>query len=309
MRILFAGSGDIGVPSLRALIDHPRHEVVALVTQPDKPAGRGKLLTPPPTKPLALAAGIPVLQPAKIRDCADALAALQPDVAVVIAYGQILNQTVLDIPRHGCLNVHASLLPRHRGASPIQAAIREGDDVSGVTIMFMDAGLDTGDILLAESIPLDPRETGGSLHDKLALLAPGALLHALDLIELGRAPRAPQDDALATHCGKLTRADGRIKWGRSALEIDRLIRACDPWPGAHTIWHDAPLKIHAAIPAPGLPASAPPGTVLDAPGRLLVATGAGALEVLALQAQGAKRLPAVDFLRGHPVPPGAMFQA
>ncbi len=307
MRVLFIGTGDIGLPALRWLLGTPKHDVIAVVTQPDKPAGRHQVLTPPATKTLALAHGVPVLQPEKIRHAADELRALAADVAVVAAYGQILSRAVLDAPRLGCLNLHASLLPRHRGASPIQAAIREGDAETGLTVMFMNEGLDTGDMLLAVPTPILPTDTGGSLHDRLADMAPAALEPALDLLAAGKAPRAPQDNTRATHAGKLARVDGRIDWSRAAHEIDRLVRAYDPWPGTHTLLGGAPLKVFAARPRSEVTGCPVPGTVLDSDGKLLVACGDGAVELAELQIAGGKRLPAAAFLRGHPVATGAVL--
>lgn len=304
MRVLFIGTGEIGLPVLRWLLATPKHEVLAVVTQPDKPVGRHQVLTPPATKILAVDHGVPVLQPLKIRQAADELAALGADVAVVIAYGQLLSRAVLEAPRLGCLNLHASLLPRHRGASPIQAAIREGDAETGVTVMFMDEGLDTGDMLLAVTTPLLPADTGGSLHDRLAEMAPAALEQALDLLAEGQAPRQPQDNALATHAGKLTRADGRLDWGKEAGTLERLIRAYQPWPGTHTLLQGAQLKVFAAQARPEVTGCPVPGTVLAAEGLLLVACGEGALELSQVQIEGGRRLPAADFLRGHPIPVG-----
>lgn len=304
MRVLFIGTGDIGLPSLRRLLDSPQHQVVAVVTQPDKPAGRKLTLTPPATKVMALAAGIPVLQPVKIRDAVDDLRALQADVAIVVAYGQLLTRAVLDAPRLGCLNIHASLLPRHRGAAPIQAAIRDGDPETGITIMYMDEGLDTGDILLTVTTPITPLDTGGSLHDRLAALAPSALEPALELLATGTAPRTPQDNARATHIGKLTRAHGRIDWTLDCQTIARTLRAYHPWPGSHTLLNSAVLKIHAAHPRPDITSCPAPGTVLESTQHLLIACGSGALEITELQAESSKRLPAPAFLHGHPIAPG-----
>jgi methionyl-tRNA formyltransferase len=307
MRVLFIGTGDIGLPSLRWLINTPKHQVVAVVTQPDKPVGRKLTLTPPATKSLALHHALPVLQPAKIRHAVDDLRPLQADIAIVVAYGQILSRAVLDVPRLGCLNIHASLLPRHRGAAPIQAAIRDGDPQSGVTIMYMDEGLDTGDILLTIPPPLPDSDTGGILHDRLARLAPQALEHALDLLTAGTAPRTPQDNTLATHIGKLTRAHGRIDWTQPATQIARTIRAYDPWPGTHTHLATTQLKIFSALPHPEITSCPTPGTVLDSQGKLLVTCGTGALELTELQLEGGKRLPTPVFLHGHPIASGTIL--
>ena len=259
MKLVYLGSGDIGLPTLRALLAS-RHELLAVVTQPDRPVGRHQILTAGPIKALALAADIPVLQPERIRrpEAVEAMRALGADVFVVFAYGQILPKSVLDAPRVACLNLHASLLPRHRGAAPIQAAILAGDAESGLTVMYMDEGLDTGDALLERRFPLAPDETGGSLHDRLAELAPGALAEALDALAAGTAPRRPQDPALATHAPKLGRQSGRIDWTRDAVSLARLVRAMNPWPGAFTTLpvdgRALGLKIHDAV------ADAAPGT-------------------------------------------------
>lgn len=315
MRVLFIGAGDIGLPSLRWLIESPKHAVAAVAAQPDKPAGRKQILTPPQTKVIAQAAGIPVLQPPRIRDAVAELAALRPDVAVVVAYGQILSREVLAVPRHGCLNIHASLLPKYRGASPVQAAIREGDAETGVTIMFMDEGLDTGDILLADRLPIAANETGGSLHDKLAALAPHSLERALDLLAAGEAPRIPQDSSLATKVGKLSREHGRIDWRRPAAEIERMIRAYNPWPGAFCslpgdseLAKPAHLKIHAASLIDG-EACPQPGAVVAADARsgIIVSCGSGLLRLDEVQAEGGKRLKTEEFLRGHAVAAGAVL--
>lgn len=306
MRILFIGTGDIGVPSLERLLRSGKHEIIAVVTQPDKPVGRRQVLTPPRIKVTAEAAGVPVMQPERIRHAAGELAALKPDVAVVIAYGQILPRAVLDVPAHGCINVHTSLLPLHRGAAPVQAAIRAGDAETGVTIMFMDEGLDTGDILLTSRIPIAPEETGGSLHDKLAAVAPDAVERALDLIASGAPPRVPQDHARATHVGKLTREDGHIDWSRGAMEIERIIRACNPWPGTFCLLPQADgktrhLKIHAARVVPHGAACPAGGTIVaaDAKTGLVVSCGDGLLELTEVQIEGGRRMEARSLLRGH----------
>ncbi len=305
MRVLFIGTGDIGLPSLESLLGTPKHEVVGVVTQPDKPVGRKQVLTPPQIKVRALAAGIPVIQPLKIRHAVEELQAFNSDVAVVVAYGQILSRAVLDVPKFGCLNIHASLLPRHRGAAPIQAAIRDGDAETGVTIMFMDEGLDTGDILLMKRLPIADDDTGGSLHDKLALQAPAALEEALNLLATGHPPREKQDDSKATHVRKLTRQDGRIDWTRSAVELDRLIRAFTPWPGTSCLFKDVQMKIHCAQIIPDADACPSPGTIVsaDADG-IIVSCGSGLISLLEVQIEGGKRLPAADFLRGHPLQAG-----
>ena len=310
MRLLYIGTGEIGLPALEWLIQTPKHELVGVVTQPDKPAGRKLVLTPPQVKVRALEAGLPVLQPEKIRHAVEELRAFDADAAIVAAYGQLLSLAVLQVPRLGCLNLHASLLPRFRGASPIQAVIREGDAETGMTVMYMDEGLDTGDILLMERLPISPEDTGGSLHDKLAALAPTALERALDLLDAGNAPRTPQDTAFATHCGKLRREDGRLHWARPAEELARLIRAYQPWPGTHAVLPGGRvLKIHRATSVGATHAAQPPGILLEATPQSgwVVQCGQGALRLDEVQAEGGKRLPAADFLRGHPLEKGVLL--
>ena len=307
MRLVYAGSGDIGLPTLRALLHDPRHEVAGVITQPDRPAGRRQEVRPSAIKTLALEAGIPVQQPERIRrpDAIAALEAMEPEVLVVFAYGQILPAAVLNVPRLAPLNLHASLLPRHRGAAPIQAAIAAGDRAGGMTVMYMDEGLDTGDILLTREFPLRRRETGGSLHDRLAEAAPAALLEALDLLAAGAAPRRPQDNAEATYSPKLTRDSGRIDWQRPCLELDRHIRAMNPWPGAFTQLPDGrALKIFSALPMRRCTGA--PGEIRrHSPRGLLVACGHGGLLLREFQQEGKRRLPAADFLRGNPLAIGS----
>lgn len=315
MRILFIGTGDIGLPSLDWLLYTPKHQVVGVVTQPDKPAGRKLVLTPPQVKVRAEAAGIPVIQPLKIRNAVEELKAFNADVAVVVAYGQILSRAVLDVPKLACLNIHASLLPKYRGASPIQAAIRAGDAKTGVTIMHMDEGLDTGDILLMDRVDIEPTDTGGTLHDKLALAAPASLEEALDLIASGPAPRKPQENEFASHCGKLKREDGHLDWSRSATELEFLIRAYNPWPGTFALLpgpgdKPSPLKVHRARVLPDADACPAPGTLVstDPKTGLIVACGQGLLALEEVQAEGGKRLPAADFLRGKPLEAGVVLR-
>lgn len=268
-----------------------------MVTQPDRPSGRGLQVKPSALKQLAIGHGIPVLQPRKIRDAAGELANLQPDLFVVMAYGQILPQAVLDIPRLGALNLHASLLPRHRGAAPVHAAILAGDKTSGITVMWMDAGLDTGDILLARECVINADDTAGSLHDNLAALAPEALSAALDLLSKGVAPRTKQDTALATYAPKLDRGSGRVDWTAAADVIALRIRGLHPWPGCTTQveladGRQVQIKIHKAR------ISADPPD----PARLRFACGGGgALELIEVQPAGGARMNAADFARGHRV--------
>jgi methionyl-tRNA formyltransferase len=314
MRIVFIGTGEIGMPTLRALLNSD-HEVVAVVTQPDKPVGREQRIEPPPIKkvltrnggfqtPKAFGAGKPplleVLQPAKIKDpqTVEAIRRLTPDVIVVVAYGQILPRDVLEIPRVACLNLHASLLPRWRGAAPIQAAIAAGDCETGITVMYMDEGLDTGDILLQRSLEILPNDTGGSLHDRLAQIAPQALLESLRLIAAGKAPRIAQDNGQATYAPKLKREHGLIDWSESAEAIERKIRAYNPWPGAFMKLDRQNLKIFSASV---VDLNGPPGDFLRSDKDLIVATGKSSLSLAEVQLEGKRRMTAAEFLRGHGV--------
>ncbi|MBK8093340.1 MAG: methionyl-tRNA formyltransferase [Verrucomicrobiaceae bacterium] len=305
MRILFIGTGDIGLPSLEWLLNTPKHQVVGVVTQPDKPVGRKQVLTPSQIKVRAEKAGLRVFQPLKIRHAVDELKSFDAEIAVVVAYGQILSRAVLDVPPLGCLNIHASLLPRHRGAAPIQAAIRDGDQETGITIMFMDEGLDTGDMLIKQAMPILPTHTGGSLHDELAQLAPSTLEAALDLIAAGHPPREKQQESLVTHVRKLTRQDGKLDWARSADELERLVRAFTPWPGTHCLLNGSQLKVHRAALVEEADACPAPGTVVNANAEgILVSCGVGLLRLTEVQMEGGKRLNAAEFLRGHPLEVG-----
>lgn len=299
MHIIFAGTPEFARVALTAL-HAAGHTVAAVLTQPDRPAGRGMKLKGSPVKQEALRLGLPIVQPVSLKapETQDMLRALNADLMVVAAYGLILPQTVLDIPRHGCLNIHASLLPRWRGAAPIQRAILAGDIETGITIMQMDAGLDTGPMLLREAVPITEATTAAALHDTLAELGARLILCAL------AAPPTPmpQPTEGATYAPKLGRADGRLDWTGDAAVLARRVRALNPWPGTFAMLGDTPLKILAARPEPG---SGAPGEVLDA--ALLVAAGSGALRLLRVQAPGRAALDAAAFLRGHPVPPGTRF--
>jgi methionyl-tRNA formyltransferase len=297
MRLAFMGSPEFAVPTLQALHD-AGHEIAAVYCQPPRPAGRGQALQPSPVQRRAEALGLPVRTPARLRrDAAEhaVFAALELDVAVVAAYGLILPPVMLEAPRHGCLNVHASLLPRWRGAAPIQAAILAGDTVSGVTIMQMDAGLDTGPMLLRGEVPLGPRATTPELHDALAELAPKLLLRVL------QHPPTPvaQPDEGVTYAEKLTRESGRMDWTQEAVALDRRVRALNPWPGTLCAVATEPLKVLAAEPVAG---SGEPGTVLDE--ALTVACGSGALRLLRVQAPGRAEVDAAAFQRGRRIAPG-----
>ena len=300
MRLAFMGSPDFAVPALHAL-HAAGHEIVAVYTQPPRPAGRGQAVQLCPVHRAALALGLPVRTPARLRRDEQQwqdFAALDLDGAVVAAYGLILPQQMLDAPRRGCLNIHASLLPRWRGAAPIQAAILAGDTQTGVTIMQMQAGLDTGPMLLAESVPITPTTTASDLHDTLAAMGARLVLRVLDE---SPAP-VPQPETGVTHVTKLSRADGQIDWTRTAAEIDRQIRALNPWPGTFSLLDGVTLKVQSAGIEPG---SGAPGTVLD--GRLLVACGSDALRLRRVQAPGRAAMDADAFLRGRPIAAGTIL--
>ena len=290
---------------MRALAE--RHEVVAVFTQPDRPAGRDLKLRPSPVKVAAEALGISVLQPERIRrpESIEELAAFSAEVIVVAAYGQILPKRILELPRLGCLNIHASILPRHRGASPIHAAILSGDAESGVTIMQMDEGLDTGAILRIVRTPISPTDTAGTLHDRLAGLAAEPLLDVIEELSQGAANPQKQDDALATYAPKLTKQDGRIDWTASARAIDLRVRGMTPWPGAFTFLPDGRmLKIHRATVEDGPEGTG--GVILGAgPEGLVVAAGSGRVRLLEVQVAGGKRLKVGEFLLGNALEVGA----
>jgi len=294
MRIIFMGTAELACPCLEALAQLPGHQVAGVVTQPDRPKGRDLKPAPPPVKATAETLGLPVHQPEKIRDPAavDLLRQAGPDLIVVVAYGQILPKTVLDIPPKGCVNVHTSLLPRWRGAGPIQYAILNGDNETGVTTMYMDEHMDTGDIILQRAEPIRPDDTSAVLHDRLAVLGAATLVETVRLIAAGQAPRLKQDESRATYARKLTKEDGRIDWTKPAATIERRIRAFNPWPGAYTFLDKTLLKVWKAViePLPG-PAGCISGDI--------VFTGDGALRLLEVQPAGGKRMTFDAFMRGH----------
>jgi methionyl-tRNA formyltransferase len=301
LRIVFAGTPEFAVPCLRAAAE--RNEVVAVYTQPDRPAGRGRGVAMSPVKREALQRGIEVLQPENFRSVVskDALRALQPDLMVVVAYGLILPQSVLDIPTHGCWNVHASLLPRWRGAAPIQRAIEAGDRASGVCLMQMEKGLDTGPVLLSQSLPIGEHDTGGQLHDRLAELGAQVLRDGLGLLRAGIRPvPVPQPEDGVTYAHKLDKAEARLDWSLPARTLANKVRAFNPWPMAEAVVAGERLRVHGAV-ALDEAHQAVPGTLLRA-GRdgLDVACGDGALRIRVLQRDGGKAITAADYLNGRP---------
>ena len=313
-RIIYLGTPDFAVAPLEALLAGP-DQVVAVVTQPDRPSGRGRKLTPPPVKVVAEGAGLPVFQPRSLKgEAGDALlaelAALEPDLGVVAAYGRILPKRFLDLPRLGCLNVHASLLPRWRGASPIQWAIAAGDAETGVTIMQMDAGLDTGPMRHVRRLAIAPDETGGQLFERLAPLGAEALMEALDGLRAGDLPLTVQPEAGATYAPLLTRDDGRLDFTGDAVALARRIRAFQPWPGAFTTLGGRLLKVQGAEALPAGSPDAAPGTVIaSGPAGIDVACGTGALRLTRVQPEGRRPMDAAAYLAGRPLAPGTRLGA
>ncbi len=302
MKILFMGTPDFAVPCLEALIQSG-HEVCGAVTQPDKPKGRGHKLQPPPVKETALAHNIPVFQPQTLKDGAftETAAQLAPDIIIVVAYGKILPKDLLELPPLGCVNVHASLLPKYRGAGPIQWCVINGEKETGITTMYMGEGLDTGDMLLKCATEIQPEETASELHDRLSVMGADLLLKTLSELENGTAVRIPQNDAESTYAPMISKQTGRIDWTKSAQEIVNLIRGCYSWPIAHTIYHDEPLKIIRA--SVGSPTDKPAGTLLGIQnGKLAVAAGGGtSVLVSEVQFAGSKRMSVESYLNGHTI--------
>lgn len=300
LKIIFAGTPDFAASALQALLT-TEHHVVAVYTQPDRPAGRGRKVQFSPVKQLAVEHDLEVLQPKTLKDpqAQQILAQHQADLMVVVAYGLLLPQAVLDTPRLGCINIHASLLPRWRGAAPIQRAILAGDETSGVTIMQMEAGLDTGPMLSIRSTPIDAKETGGSLHDRLAELGSAALIEVLPGLSEGSVEAIPQDDSQANYASKLDKEEARIDWSQSAVQIDRQVRAFNPWPVAHCLYGDKVMRVwnSEVVNADG---SASPGQVVaTAKTGFDVATGEGVLRISQLQMPGKRAMSAGDFLNAH----------
>jgi len=298
MRLAFLGTPAFAVPTLERLVGRG-HQVLAAVTQPDRPKGRGQALAQPPVKEAALRLGVPVYQPERVKrpEAVDYLRSLAPEAMVVVGYGQIIPQSILDIPPLGILNVHASMLPKYRGAGPIQWAIVNGETSTGVTIMRIDAGLDTGPMLLKAETAIGADETAIDLGRRLSVMGADLLVEALDALAAGHIVPQPQDNAQATYAPMLKKEDGRIEWSRSALQIHNQVRGVQPWPGAHSIFRAAALHVWRTRPVE-TGTGGPPGALLRIK-PLLVACGVGALELIEVQVEGRKRMPAADFANGH----------
>ena len=308
LRTVFMGTPDFALQTLQGLIDAGCN-MVGVYTQPDRPKGRGKQLAAPPVKDLAQQYDIPVYQPLKLRqpEAVAELEALAPDLIVVVAYGQILPKSVLEIPAHGCINVHASLLPKYRGAAPINKAIIDGETETGITTMYMDVGLDTGDMLVKKTLAIGPEETAGELHDRLACLGRETMEETLRQLCAGTLQREVQDDGQSTYASMMKKEDGRIDWSRSAQEVHDHVRGLDPWPGAYTTINGELLKL--AGTSPETAGGDEPGTVITADKQgVCIACGSGSLRIQLLQLAGRKRLPAADFLRGCPLETGAKME-
>ena len=296
MKIVFMGTPDFASESLKALLSCPKHQVVGVISQPDRPVGRHQVLQPTATKQVAQEAGIPVWQPERIKaeENLELLASLSPDVIVVAAYGQILPKSILELPKYGCVNVHGSLLPAYRGAAPIQRALLEGNQTTGITTMQMDVGMDTGDILLQREIPITKEDTSGSLFEKLAALGGELLLETLDELEKGNITPKKQDESLATYAPMLKKEEGLLDFSRTAKELDCQIRAMDPWPGAYTFLSGKRIKILEAVLSDE---TGEPGLLLPQK-EAVVCCKEGALRILKLQPEGKKPQTGEEFMRG-----------
>jgi methionyl-tRNA formyltransferase len=308
MRIIFAGSPAFAVPSLELLL-RAHHNIIGVITQPDRPAGRGLKLKSPPVKDLAVRNGLPVHQPEKFntRSFLDLVESLEPDLIMVVAYGKIFRRRSLAIPKLGCVNLHASLLPKYRGIAPVNHAVISGERETGVTTIFMDQGIDTGDIVLSRRAAIGADETAGEVLDRLAVLGADLVVETCDLIAQGKAPRRRQDDSQASYAPKLAKEDGWIRWDRSAEEIHNLVRGVTPRPGALAVYGDAPVKILRS--SPGGSEQVPPGTVIgvDSDRGILVSCSGGSLWLGKLQAQGRKAVSGADFARGCRIKVGDRF--
>ncbi len=311
MRILFMGTPEFSVPALECLLSS-EHEVIGVVTQPDRPRGRRGVTRQSPVKERAVLAGIPLWQPERVRneEFIRTVSELNPDAVVVSAFGQILPKKLLDIPRYGCLNIHASLLPRYRGAAPIQWAVINGEKETGITVMQMDPGLDTGDILRQQKISISDDETGDSLHDKLSVMGGPLLLQVLEEISAGTVIRTPQQGE-SCYAPMLSRETGDVDWTQSAAQIERLIRGLDSWPSAYTHWQGRIIKLWKAQPLPlsssDISSDICPGTVISCDDGIQVMTGEGILKITQLQQEGRKRMDSDTYLRGAKLCPGDIF--
>lgn len=309
MKVVFMGTPDFAVPVLEALIKN--HQVVAVVSQPDKPKGRGKKLQPTPVKAVAEANNIPVYQPERIKDdeFVDFLEKIEADIYVVVAYGQLLSQRILDIPKYGCVNVHGSLLPKYRGAAPIQWSIIDGEEKTGVTIMYMVKKCDAGDMILKKEIKIEPEDTYETLHDKMAPVGAEALIEALDLIEKGEVKAEKQDDELSCYASMITRDMGIIDWSKSSKEIKNKVRGFNPVPAAYTNYGEDVLKIFKADILEGYD-NGEIGEILavDKKKGFVVKTGDGAVMVTEIQAKGGKRMNCADYMRGHEIEVGKILK-
>ncbi len=299
MRIIFMGTPDFAVPCLQKLID-TGYTVCGVFTQPDKPKGRGYTLVPPPVKELALQHGLTVYQPETLRktEVQQQIKDLRPDLIVVVAYGKLLPKEVLEIPPMGCVNVHGSLLPKYRGAAPIQQTVLNGDTVAGVTTMFMGEGLDTGDMLLKAETPVGENETSGELFERLCRLGADLLAETIEALEKGTVTPVPQNEEEASYAGMLGKKDSPIDWNKTAQQVHNQVRGLSPWPVASTTYHGKQLKIHRTLVCPE--ERGVPGSMREKAGRFFVCCGSGAVELVTVQYEGGKKMPAADFFRGHP---------
>jgi methionyl-tRNA formyltransferase len=309
VRIVFMGTPQFAVPTLKALVD-AEEDILAVVSQPDRPAGRGQKVVPPPVKQYALGEGITVLQPLKMKDPAflSHFEGLKPDLTVVVAFGRILPPEILKVPKLGCVNVHASLLPKYRGAAPIQWAVINGETETGVTTMQMDEGMDTGPILLQERTTIEPTETAGQLADRISIMGTRLLIRTLEMLRKGELKPKPQDPALATYAPLLKKEDGKIRWELKAKQIYNLIRGTDPWPGAYTFYKDQHWRIFKARVVDEEGTSGQAGQIVKVEKReALVSTGRGILALLQLQAPNSRRMTFQEYLAGHPVEEGVIL--
>ncbi len=306
LRVVYMGTPEFAVPALRAILESD-HDVVGVFTNPDRPSGRGKRVAMSPVKECAVEHGVPVYQPQRVRgndEALEQLRAWEPDVVVVTAYGQILPQAILDVPRLGCVNIHASLLPKYRGAAPLNWCIIRGEEETGITTMLMEAGLDTGPMLLRRAVRIGELETAGELHDRLMQLGGDLILPTLEGLSDSSIKPEEQDHEASTYAPMMTKDTGRIDWTASARDVANLIRGVNPWPGAWSMFGGDRVKFHLAHPTDGAGA---PGEVLVADKRLVIATGDGAVEILEVQAPGARAMAALPFLNGYDLEVGARF--